>query len=57
MPKVYRNRRDHHDFLGIVFEDKAHIEVLQLKLDSLKVDQLDILKSNNHRRLKQVYDN
>jgi hypothetical protein len=39
---------DHHDLLFVILEYKYHVEVLQLKLDTLKVHQLDILQSDDH---------
>ena len=44
---------DHHDLLGVVLEDEAHVEVLQLELNALEVNKLNVLKSDDHRRLEK----
>jgi hypothetical protein len=49
---AHRNRCDHHDFLEIILENEAHVEVLQMKLDSFEVDQLHVFEGDHHRRLK-----
>jgi hypothetical protein len=50
---AYRNGGDHHDFLEVVLEDEAHVEVLELELDPLEVDELHVFQRDHHRRLEQ----
>ena len=44
---------DHGDLLVVVLEDEDHVKVLQLELDSLKVDQLDVFKGHHKWRLER----
>ena len=49
---VHGDGGDHADLLGVILEDEHHVEVLQLKLDSLEVNQLDVLQGNHQGGLK-----
>ena len=50
---VHWDGGDHHHFLRIILEDENHVEILQTELDTLKMDQLDILQSNSKWRLEK----
>jgi hypothetical protein len=49
----HRDGGDHHDLLGVVLGDEAHVEVLQVELDALEVDQLHVFQSDDQWRLKR----
>lgn len=49
----HRNGIDHGHLLVVVFEDKDHVEVLQLELDALKVHQLHVLQRDDEGRLQR----
>lgn len=49
---IHRNRIDHRSFLVVVLEDKHHVEVLEVKLNSFKMNQLHIFQSDHKWRLK-----
>lgn len=42
---------DHGDFLVVVFINDDHVEVLQVELDSLKMNQLHLVERHHERRL------
>ena len=46
----HRHRGDHGDLLVVVLEDEDHVEVLQAELDTLEVDELDILQRADEGR-------
>ena len=50
---IHRNRIDHRDFSVIILKYKYHVEILQMKLYSLKVYELGIFESDDKRRLKK----
>ena len=37
--RVHWDGTDQHDFLAIVLEDEAHVEIFQLELNTFKMDQ------------------
>ena len=41
---------DHSNLPVVVLEDKHHVKILQAELDSLKVDELDVLQGADKRR-------
>ncbi len=49
---VHGNRGDHGRLPVVVLEDEDHVKVLQLKLDALKVDQLNVLQRDDEGRLQ-----
>ena len=53
----HRNSGDHCRFTMVVFVDEYHIEVLQLKLNSLKMNQLNLVQGDDKRRLHTIVNN
>ena len=41
---IHWHRRNHGYFAVIVLEDEHHVEILQVKLDTLEVDEFDIFE-------------
>ena len=41
---------DHGNLLAVVFEDEHHVKVLEAELDTLKVNQLNILQGGDEGR-------
>lgn len=44
---------DHRHFLVVVFINDDHVEVLQVKLDSLEMNQLHLVERHHERRLRE----
>jgi hypothetical protein len=53
--RVHGDGTDHHDFLTIFFENEDHVEIFQLKLDTFKMNQLDVFKCNDEWRLQKKF--
>lgn len=49
---VHRDSIDHRNFSVIIFKDEYHIEVLQVELNSFKVNELNVFKCDNEWRLE-----
>lgn len=53
---VHRDSIDHGHLLRIVLEDEDHVEVLQVELNTLEVNQLDVLQRDDEwRPLREVH--
>ena len=48
---VHWDSVDHRDLVMVVFEDKDHVEVLEVKLDTLKVNEFHFIQRYHQRRL------
>ena len=48
---VHRNGIDHGCLLMVIFEDKDHVEILQLELNSFEMNQLYFVERDNEWRL------
>ena len=42
----------HGDLASVVLEDEHHVKVLEVELNSLEVNQLDLIQRDDERRLK-----
>lgn len=51
---VHWNSVDHNSFLCVILENKDHVKVLEVELDTLKVDQFHIFQSDNEWRLNKT---
>jgi len=51
---VHRNCIDHRHFAMVILEDEHHVKVLEVKLDSLKVNKLHLIQRNHQWRLHTV---
>lgn len=49
---VHWNGINHSNFSMVVFEDKNHIKIFQVKLDSFKVNKFNIFQCNDKWRLQ-----
>jgi hypothetical protein len=52
---VHGNSIDHGHFAMVIFENKDHVKVLQMKLHTFKMYQLNVLKGGNKWRLLTEY--
>lgn len=50
---LHWNSIDHGHFTAVVFEDKDHVKVLQMKLHTFEVHQLQFIQSNQKEGLKK----
>jgi hypothetical protein len=44
---------DHGDFSIVIFKHEYHIKILQMKLDTFKVNQFNVFEGNDKRRLEE----
>ena len=50
--QVHRDGANHHDFFVVVFENKDHVKVFQVELDTFKMDEFEIFQGDNKWWLK-----
>lgn len=51
--QIHRNGIHHGNLLRVILENDDHVKILEMKLDTFKVNELDIVECNDERRLRR----
>ena len=54
--EVHGDGVDHRHLAAVFLEDEHHVKVLDVELDSLKVEQLHLVQRDDKRRLQRETD-